>query len=153
MKSIELLIALLLLAGCQRGQANVPTSTFAPEPTPTIWVIKTVVGVGRDLQGPLLIDGDCVRVNGEALAWSLRIKATVEGKRLHIQKWNGEVMALQEGDDVLALGGCEFKEGFTACVTPSMKEKGAQSACEIGPYFVVGNIRQVIAPTPPLPSP
>lgn len=149
MKLIALLFALLLLAGCQHGQANGPT----PEPTPTIWVIKTVVGVGRDLQGSLLIDGDCVRVDGEALAWSPQIKARVEGKMLHIQKWNGEVIALQEGDDVLALGGCQFKEGFTACVTPSMEEEGAQSACEIGPYFVVGNIRQVIAPTPPLPSP
>jgi hypothetical protein len=131
-----------------------PTIEPAASPTPTIFVVRTVVGVGREIRGPLIIEGNCVRVNGEALAWKPVLSVTIDGDMLRVhRKWNGQVSVLHAGDMVRVYGSCILKQEGEPCGTPSMAEENAVTGCDVGPYFVVGNIRKMITPTPPPLSP
>ncbi len=146
-----LLIAVLLLAGC-RGGKGAPT----PPPTPTLFVVKTVIGEGRSIEGSLSIEGDCVRVKGQALAWKPMLDVKIMGDTLRVtRKWNGQEFLLRAKDNVLVMGECIYKgEGSESrCVTPSVEEVNAVTGCETGPYFVTANIRKIETPTPIPPSP
>ncbi len=149
------LLLLLFLAGCQRSKtpAITPKGPIAT-PTPVIQVVKTEVGVGREIRGPLLIEDDCARVAGEALAWDPMIKASIDGEALRVlRKWNGQVSVFHAGELVRVDGSCIIKKEGEPCGTPSMEEAGAVTGCDAGPYFVAGNIRPVFTPAPVPPSP
>lgn len=158
--TLAMLIIMLILAGC-RGLQGSPTHTAptigpAPSPTPTIFVVATVIGEGRGVSGPLIIEGDCVRVNGQALAWKPDLKVEIADDSLRLLRtWNGQVVVFHAGDMVEALGGCTYKgEGVeAACVTPSVEEAQAKTGCATGPYFVTDNIKKIATPAPPPPSP
>ncbi|HFQ95814.1 MAG TPA: hypothetical protein ENK30_04505, partial [Anaerolineae bacterium] len=130
----------VMVTGCQR-QATIPMpATPTPRPTPTKFVVKTVIGEGRGIRGTLVIQGSCVRVNGEALAWKPQLDVEMMGDSLRVfRKWNGQVSIFHAGDEVEVMGSCIYKgEGPNAkCVTPSVEESLAQTECKSGPYFVV----------------
>jgi len=140
----SLLLTLFSLVGCQQPAT----------PTPAIHVVKTVIGEGRDIEGALSIEGDCVRVNGQALAWEPMLHVQISGDTLRVtRKWNGQTFLLQEGDQVDAMGECIIKAEGGPCITPSLEEAEAVTGCKSGPYFTVGNLRKIETPTPVPSSP
>ncbi len=139
------LLLVLFLAGCQSSFISNPTSA------PKI-VVKTVIGEGRSLEGALSINGDCVRVQGQALAWLRTTNARVQGDVFRFQNPNGEIVLLHEGDWVRLYGGCEIREAGV-CVTPTLEEAQAVSSCDDGPYFITYRIRPLTPPLTPPPSP
>lgn len=140
----SLLLMLFSLVGCQKPAT----------PTSGIQVVKTVVGEGRDIEGALSIEGDCVRVNGQALAWEPMLDVQISGDTLRVtRKWNGQTFLLQNGDQVYVMGECIIKTEGGPCVTPSVEEVNAVTGCKSGPYFTVGNLRKIETPTPIPPSP
>ncbi len=152
-------LILLVLVGCGSdlvGASPPAPSTIEHPPSPTFFIVKTVVGKGLGTRGPLSIEGDCVRVNGKALAWKPMLEVKIMGDALRVRRiLNGQVSVLHVNDEVEVLGGCTYKgEGVESrCVTPSVEEAGAVTGCDTGPYFLVDNIKKILTPTPIPPSP
>lgn len=144
---VGLILAILLMAGCQQIETSAPT--------PTLYVVKTVIGQGRDVEGPLSIRKKCVRVNGQGLAWSRYAQGEVKNGVFRFQNGNGQVLILHDGDKVKVWGHCEIlgPMGGQICVTPELKAAEATPSCRTGPYFIVDRIQPITTPTPIPPSP
>ncbi len=118
-------LLLLIFAGCMSTPATpspaVQTSS-SPDSIPSLHIEKTTIGLGRNLEGLLVIEGHCVRVQGMALAWSRTTNASVVDGVFRFQNRQGEVLLLHSGDKVLVDGSCIIRdpEWGSDCVTPTL---------------------------------
>ena len=149
---------LLIFAGCVSTPATTSPAVRAPSspsPIPSLHIEKTTIGLGRSLEGLLVIEGHCVRVQGMALAWSRTTNASVLDNVFRFQNRQGEVLLLHSGDRVLVDGGCIIRdpEWSSDCVTPTLEEARATSPCETGPYFITSRIRKITPTLQPPSSP